>query len=246
MKEHLIDQCIMYQKDIFNFIYKMTYNAVLSEDISQETYIKAIKGIDGFNGRSELKTWLFTIAKNEVYRSIREQKKDIKKIEKIRKSENANSSLHELNQNGNDIYIDQIKNGCLFALINCLPFNQRCAFILHELNYISVKTISEILGKSVNSIRILIMRSKKTIRHFLCTSCEYMSDSPQCKCLNMLNFSLRNDLIQKIMVNEVIDKAKSELRRFRNEIELLKSLPNKELDRFIKVDSKYQIILFKK
>jgi len=224
----------------------MTYNQTLSEDITQDTFLLALENIDDFAGKSELKTWLLAIAKNQVYKAIGKQKKDIDRIKRIQKEENTRQTLTIIERHERDEALEQVKNGCLFALINCLPFTQRCAFILNILNNIPIKEVSWILGKSDNSIRILITRARTTIKHFLCNNCEYLSEQPNCRCEKMLNFCISNNLLKEVDFTRTIDVVKNELRRFSTEIDLLKTLPNIELIKPIIADGGYQTIFSKK
>lgn len=242
----IIDECLLYKNDIYNFIYKMTYNEILSEEILQETYLKVIKNIGQFEGRSQVKTWIIAIAKNEVFKYIKNQKKDIKALEQIRRIENTKSIGIEYTQYEYRDYMDQIKNGCLFALLKCLPFKQRCVFILHSLNNISLKAVSGILGKSENATRILLFRAKSTIRSFLCDNCEHISCNPKCKCQNMINFSIKNNLIKEIKKDNQVNMAKAELRKFKDEIELFNSISDKEISEINFNDTKYKNIFKKK
>ena len=57
-----------YYDDIYHYVLMMHYNHDDIEDIVQNTFIKAIKGIGHFRGDSNVKTWLFTIARNECIR----------------------------------------------------------------------------------------------------------------------------------------------------------------------------------
>jgi RNA polymerase sigma factor (sigma-70 family) len=241
----IIDQCLAHQDYIYNFVYKLTNDGMLSEEILQETYIKAVANIDQFEGRSDLKTWLIAIAKNEVFKRINQQRKDKKRLEEIRKRENEKAHSHEVNHYEYSIYIDQIRDGCLYALIMCLPFNQRCAFILYVLNEVPINVAAEILGKTENATRILVSRAKSTIREFLCNNCEHLDREEKCKCINMANFSLQNHLIRTIDATPHMATARMELRKFNDEIELLKALPSKELSNLIE-DANFRIIFSKK
>ncbi|MEO6335166.1 MAG: sigma-70 family RNA polymerase sigma factor [Pyrinomonadaceae bacterium] len=53
-----------YSGDIFALLYRMTEDAEEARDLSQETFLSALKGIKSFRGEAELKTWLFRIALN--------------------------------------------------------------------------------------------------------------------------------------------------------------------------------------
>ena len=245
-KNTLIKECISYQTDIYNFIFRMTYDSYLSEDITQETFILAFRNITQFSSKSSLKTWLLTIAKNEVYRNKKLTIRNIKKLYEIREIENTKKVIDAFTKYEKDFYVEQIKNGCLFALLTCLPINQRCAFILYILSDISIESISEILNKTQNSIRILISRAKKTISNFLCNNCEHITNNPNCKCLNMYNFSMQNNLLSSIKDHDSIENAKIQIRKFNSEIDLIKTLPFNEIQKKLFTGSDYSIIFQEK
>ncbi len=60
--EILIDR---YSNDIYALLYRLTENAEEAGDLTQDTFLRALRSINGFRGDSELKTWLFRIAINE-------------------------------------------------------------------------------------------------------------------------------------------------------------------------------------
>lgn len=57
----------LYFKDIYRFLLSLTGNEALAEELSQETFFKALKAIDRFDGSSDIRAWLFTIARNSYY-----------------------------------------------------------------------------------------------------------------------------------------------------------------------------------
>ncbi len=60
--ETLIDR---YSGDIYALLFRLTENAEEASDLTQDTFLRALRSIKGFRGESELKTWLFRIAINE-------------------------------------------------------------------------------------------------------------------------------------------------------------------------------------
>ncbi len=64
-----------YFKDVYFFIYGLSRDRHIAEDITSETFVKAIKSIESFRGDCDIKVWLFQIAKNSYYSYIRKQKK---------------------------------------------------------------------------------------------------------------------------------------------------------------------------
>ncbi len=54
-----------YSGDIYGLLYRLTENAEEAADLTQDTFLRAVRAIKSFRGESELKTWLFRIAINE-------------------------------------------------------------------------------------------------------------------------------------------------------------------------------------
>ena len=52
-----------YIRDIYRYLVSMNHNGSLSEDLLSETYINAMNSIGNFKKESEIKTWLFSIAR---------------------------------------------------------------------------------------------------------------------------------------------------------------------------------------
>jgi len=60
-----------YSGDIFSLLYRMTEDSEEARDLTQETFLSALKGIKTFRGEAELKTWLFRIAINQFRNRFR-------------------------------------------------------------------------------------------------------------------------------------------------------------------------------
>src|SRR4051812_9742803 len=61
---------------VFKFIYALLGEQSLAEELTQETFFNAYKGIHLLRGEAKLQTWLFTIAKNAVHKSFRDHRKE--------------------------------------------------------------------------------------------------------------------------------------------------------------------------
>lgn len=209
---------------MYNFIYKMTGNKTASEDILQETFITAFNKIGTFRGDSSLSTWIYSIARNYCLQHLRKMKKTrFTNMEKLINfaSESEDNSLYEgLEKN---IYLKQIKEGCLLGLLRCLPLSQRLAFILNVLNEIPLEDTAQIIEKSINATRILVHRSRSKIKKFLCENCSLYKKGNYCKCENLISFSLKNGWISDKSEIEA-SQIESELHDFTDEIALYKSL----------------------
>lgn len=63
-----------YKQDVFQYLMSLTHDKTLSEDLTSETFLSAIKSIMRFKGKSDLKTWLFSIARYKWYEYLRKNK----------------------------------------------------------------------------------------------------------------------------------------------------------------------------
>ncbi|WP_261179433.1 RNA polymerase sigma factor [Anaerobacillus sp. CMMVII] len=59
------------QPNIFAFFYVKTLNKEVSEDLTQEVFYQALKNYGTFSGHSNVKTWVFAIAKNVLKKHYR-------------------------------------------------------------------------------------------------------------------------------------------------------------------------------
>jgi RNA polymerase sigma-70 factor (ECF subfamily) len=63
-----------YLKPTYNFLYRFTGDAAATDDLTQETFIKAWKNMKRFDRSKNFKTWLFTIAKNTAFDYLKKKK----------------------------------------------------------------------------------------------------------------------------------------------------------------------------
>ena len=63
-----------YFRDVYLFLRSLSADAQTSEEITQETFARALAAIDSFDGRKDIRAWLFTIARNTYYSYCRRNK----------------------------------------------------------------------------------------------------------------------------------------------------------------------------
>lgn len=60
-----------HRTDVYRYLLSLCRNPATAEDLLQNTFLQAVKGIAGFRGESSIKTWLFHIARNEYFRWLK-------------------------------------------------------------------------------------------------------------------------------------------------------------------------------
>ena len=64
----------LYRADLYRYLCRLTRDPAAAEDLLSETFLRALKGAVTFRGESDVKTWLFTIARNAWCESLRRQR----------------------------------------------------------------------------------------------------------------------------------------------------------------------------
>ncbi|MED4163148.1 RNA polymerase sigma factor [Halalkalibacterium halodurans] len=144
-----------YSDDVFNFLIYFT-GSVDVEDLVQEVFVKALRNLDSFQGESEPKTWLFSIARNAAIDQMRKWKKEKIKREKVlrqpkQEAPNTPETLYQLNESKKELYV----------AIQSLKQNYREVLILRGIKEFSVQETAVILNWSENKVKVTFHRALK-------------------------------------------------------------------------------------
>ena len=151
----------IYLHHVYYYILGLSKDKELAEDITSETFLKAIKSIDNFRGNSELRVWLCQIAKNEYFSYLRKNKRiDLKEsLDDIKQVGTDNSFEKDIISNDQVIKIDNI--------ISSLeePYNK--VFKLRVYGEVSFKTIGKLFNKTDNWACVTYHRARKKLQREL-------------------------------------------------------------------------------
>lgn len=67
-----------YHNDVYRYLYSLSHEPSLSEDLASEVFLKVVKSIGTFRGEADIKTWLFSIARHEWYDYLRKKNRQIR------------------------------------------------------------------------------------------------------------------------------------------------------------------------
>lgn len=144
-----------YANLIKNYIYAITENINLSEEIMQETFIVAINQIDKFRGECDISVWLCSIAKKILYKETKKSNsKNMLPIDELDISSNEN-----IEEN----YISKDNKIKLYKTLQNLDANTREVMYLRFTGDLTFKEIGQILGKSENWARVTFFRGKQKL-----------------------------------------------------------------------------------
>ena len=75
MKELAEELFHRYYKDVYTYQYSLCRDAALAEDLTSEVFLEVIRSVGSFRGESDVKTWLFSIARYRWYGYLRRKKR---------------------------------------------------------------------------------------------------------------------------------------------------------------------------
>jgi len=134
------------------YILRITASIQDTEDIVQDTYIKASTKIETFRGDSSIKTWVFTIASNLAKDNLRAKKRwteDVTDIcrEKALANPNYFPEIMQIQQTSQHakFEIKEHVNFCLTCISKSLPLEQQICILLKEVHEFKVLEITKIL-----------------------------------------------------------------------------------------------------
>lgn len=136
---------------VFGYLYSLCGNEHLAEDLTSETFLRAIQKIHTYDGRVKASTWLCTIGKN-LYRNELKRRKHVN-LDDVQVSEGY--SMEE------QIFQSQ-RTRQLLELAAKLEEPKNQVFRM-RLRGMSFRDIGEALGKNENWARVTFFRAKETI-----------------------------------------------------------------------------------
>lgn len=149
----------LYFKDVYYYILSLSRNEYIAEDITSETFLKAMKAIDNFRGDTKLSVWLCQIAKNEYFSYLRKNKRiEFRKdLDNLMEKEDINIFERDIISKDEFIRINSIIDSSLQE-----PYDE--IFRLRFYRELSFKEIGKLFGKTDNWACVIYHRARKKIQ----------------------------------------------------------------------------------
>ncbi len=160
---------------IYNFLFRLLGSREEAEDLTQQTFLIALRQLGTLRDPGQLESWIYRIARNEVYQKFRRKKVDSLDVEDAVNKDPVEPSENRLHANPERALLNAELGQRLQAVLNGLPLKLREVFILAVVQEMSYKDISAVVGRSLLSVKTDIYRARLTAREELG---KYMSRHP--------------------------------------------------------------------
>lgn len=145
-----------YFETVNKYLFCLTHDNDISEELTQETFYKAVQKINTYKGKCKMSVWLCQIAKNLWYDQCRKNKKVINIEENLLDAQAPESTESQVISNDEKI--------SLYKKMQKLDEKTREVIYLRITGELSFKEIATILNKTENWARITFYRGKSKLK----------------------------------------------------------------------------------
>jgi RNA polymerase sigma-70 factor (ECF subfamily) len=158
----------LYQ-DHFDGLYRhlryLTGDAQISEELVQDTFVKALECMRNYDGRARFSTWLHGIGLNIVRHHWRSERSTAKAHAKLIVLEQLRTSTQPSTPDKNVLARQRVR--ALYDALAELPIHLREAFILRELEGLELEEAAAQLGITTNNLAVRASRARTRLRRVL-------------------------------------------------------------------------------
>lgn len=143
-----------YANPVYRYLCSLCHDPDLAEELTQETFYRAMKSIGSFNGQCKLVVWLCAIGKHLWYQELQRRK---------RKPTVPVETLPEAGEIPKEFQGDE-NRVALFRAMQRLEETVREVIYLRVMGDLKFSQIGDVLGKSENWARVTFYRGKEKLR----------------------------------------------------------------------------------
>lgn len=159
-EEQIIEQLFnQYNSMIYRIILLMTNSREEAEDLTQEVFIKAFRGLAGYKGESSYKTWLYSIARNITYDHYRKKRtiQFLKDLIHLERKEPVPEEIMEMKE----------QTQALYQAIMGLKLSYREIIILRKIKGYQISETAAILGWIEGKVKTTLHRALHALKNKL-------------------------------------------------------------------------------
>ena len=152
-----------YSPAVFGYLHRMSEDRHLAEDLTSETFYRAMRALDSFRGDAGMKTWLLRIARN-LYLNRRRR-------------DDRSQSLEDLEERGvtaaarepdpETRFIREEENEKVRRALRALPEDDRSILLLAAEDELSCREIAEVLEISLTAVKTRLFRARRRLAGLL-------------------------------------------------------------------------------
>jgi len=163
--EYLVQK---YRRPMVSFMYRMTHNAAVAEDLAQEVFLRVYRSRDNYEPSAKFTTWLYRIASNLAVNHARdtrhERAENTVSIDEPDENTGLTVDVPDTSLSAEETILRRERMAAIRQRVQGLPERQRIAVIMHKYQQMDYRQIAEVLKLSESATKSLLFRAYETLR----------------------------------------------------------------------------------
>ncbi|HEU5050776.1 MAG TPA: sigma-70 family RNA polymerase sigma factor [Gemmatimonadales bacterium] len=162
-----------YERPIFSLVFRMVRDRELAEDLTQETFVKALNAIESYRPEFKFSSWIFKIANNAAIDHLRRRELDTLSLDGSPHAETPEAMEATALQIGNRLEspLEAVEarelGGAIEEAIGRLRPEYRSCILLRHVEGRAYEEIAEILNLPLGTVKTYIHRARNELRQTL-------------------------------------------------------------------------------
>ena len=160
-----------YRKPIVNFMYRMTRNQAVAEELAQEVFLRVYRSRETYRAEARFSTWLYRIATNLGVNQARDTRHErAASTVYLDEADSETGTTPDVADSTPDVESKLLRNERMAAIrehVMALPERQKMAVLMHKYEGMDYSQIGEVLKLSESATKSLLFRAYQTLREKL-------------------------------------------------------------------------------
>lgn len=166
-----------YRSSIHHYVLRLVGDASLADDLTQETFLRVHQHLGELKDPGALEGWLYRIATNVCYDRLRQRDHREPALPLLSPDEGGNDAALEDGALRPDQLLEQREmSDCVLRFLARLSSTHREVMILHDLQGHTDPQIAQMLGLSLQNVKMRLHRARAGLRAALARGCDFAHD----------------------------------------------------------------------
>ncbi|TAK34674.1 MAG: RNA polymerase sigma factor [Chloroflexota bacterium] len=153
-----------YQRPIFNYVYRMTSQLAVSEDLTQEVFLRVFSSLGRAGQVENFRAWLYRIATNVAISHLRRGEQRVTSLEDGIERQTLEEPAGDVRENPEVQHLRREDVHQVALALRHLSETHRQVLVLRQLQGLSYHEMAEVLGLSVEAVTSLLHRARREFR----------------------------------------------------------------------------------
>ena len=160
-----------YRRAMLSFMYRMTHNTAVAEDLAQEVFLRVYRSRAGYEPSAKFTTWLYRIATNLAVNHARDTRHERAENQvSLDEPDQETGTTMDVPDSSLSVEENILRRERLQAIrtkVQQLPERQRMAVVMHKYQQMDYRQIAEVLKLSESATKSMLFRAYETLREQL-------------------------------------------------------------------------------